>query len=70
LIDPSATESFISGATLKRINVKEVKDDEFIFVETPFGAKQKVGGKVTGCILNMGEFFARSNLYITILGIA
>jgi hypothetical protein len=32
------------------------------------GAKQKVGGKVTGCILNLGEFFTKANLYITILG--
>jgi hypothetical protein len=32
------------------------------------GAKQKVGGKVTVCILNLGEFFTRANLYIIILG--
>jgi hypothetical protein len=32
------------------------------------GAKQKVGGKVMGCALNLGEFFMRFNLYITILG--
>jgi hypothetical protein len=32
------------------------------------GAKQKVGGKVTGCSLNLGEFFTSANLYITILG--
>jgi hypothetical protein len=49
LIDPSATESFISGAVLKRIKVKAVKQDEFSFVEMPSGAKQKVGGKVMGC---------------------
>jgi hypothetical protein len=68
LIDPSATKSFISGAALKRIKVKEVKQDEFIFVEMASGAKQKVGGKVTGCILNLGEFVIRANLYVTILG--
>ena len=28
LIDPSATKSFISGAVLKRIKVKAVKQDE------------------------------------------
>jgi hypothetical protein len=27
-----------------------------------------VGGKVTGCSLNLGEFFTRANLYIMILG--
>ena len=32
------------------------------------GAKQKVGGKVMGCALNLGEFVTRVNLYITILG--
>jgi hypothetical protein len=32
------------------------------------GAKQKVGGKVMGCILNLGEFVTRANLYVTILG--
>jgi hypothetical protein len=32
------------------------------------GAKQKVGGKVTGCALNLGDFFTRANLYIMILG--
>jgi hypothetical protein len=32
------------------------------------GAKQKVGGKVMGCNLNLGEFFTRDNLYVMILG--
>jgi hypothetical protein len=32
------------------------------------GTRQKVGGKVTGCIFNLGEFVTRANLYITILG--
>jgi hypothetical protein len=31
-------------------------------------AKQKVGGKVTGCALNLGDFVTRTNLYVTILG--
>jgi hypothetical protein len=68
LIDPGATESFISGAALKRIKVKAVEQDEFSFIEMASGAKQKVGGKVTGCILNLGEFVTRANLYVTILG--
>jgi riboflavin synthase alpha subunit len=63
-----ATESFISGTTLKRIQVKAVEHDEFSFVEMALRAKQKVGGKVTGCILKLGEFVTRANLYITILG--
>jgi hypothetical protein len=68
LIDPGATESFISGAALKRIKVKADEQDEFSFIERASGAKQKVGGRVTGCTLNLGEFVTRANLYVTILG--
>jgi hypothetical protein len=68
LIDPGATESFISSAALKRFKVKATKHDEFSFIEMASGAKQKVGGKVMGCALNLGEFVIRANLYITILG--
>jgi hypothetical protein len=32
------------------------------------GAKQKVGGKVAGCSLNLVEIVTRENLYVTILG--
>jgi hypothetical protein len=31
-------------------------------------AKHKVGRKDTGCTFNLGEFFTRENLYVTILG--
>jgi hypothetical protein len=68
LIDPGATESFIYGAMLKRIKVKELEQGEFSFVEMASGANQKVGGKVTDCSLNLGEFVTRANMYITILG--
>jgi hypothetical protein len=68
LIDPVATESFIFGAALKRIKVKAVGQEEFSFIEMALGAKQKVGGKVMGCALNLGEFVTRANLYVTILG--
>jgi hypothetical protein len=68
LIDPGATESFISGAVLKRIKVMEIEQDEFSFIEMASVAKQKVGGKATDCILNLGEFVTRANLYVTTLG--
>jgi hypothetical protein len=68
LIYPIATESFISSAMLKRIKVKAIERDEFSFVDMDSGAKHKVGGKVTGCVLNLGEFVTRTNLYVTILG--
>jgi hypothetical protein len=68
LIDLGATKIFISGAALRMIKVKVVKHDEFIFVEVASGAKQKVGGKVTICSLNLGDFVTRANLYIMILG--
>ena len=47
---------------------KAVKQDEFSFVEMASEAKQKVGGKVTGCTLNLGDFVTRGNLYFMILG--
>jgi hypothetical protein len=68
LIDPGATESFISGAALKRIKVKAVEQDDFSFVEMALGAKHKVGEKVTGCALNLGDFVTSVNLYVMILG--
>jgi hypothetical protein len=49
LIDPGAIESFISSVVLKRIKVKEFKQDEFRYVEMASGAKKKVGGKVKNC---------------------
>jgi hypothetical protein len=67
LIDLGATKSFISSATLKRIKVKEVEQDEFNYVEMAAGAKQKVGGKVKDCNINLGEFVTSVNLYITVL---
>jgi hypothetical protein len=67
-LDPGATESFISGEALKIIKVKVVKQDKFGLVEMALGAKQKVGGKVMGYSLNLGDFFTRANLYVTILG--
>jgi hypothetical protein len=68
LIDLGATESFISGEALKIIKVNTIEYDEFIFVEMDSGAKQKVGGKVTGCSLNLRDFVTRANLYVMILG--
>jgi hypothetical protein len=68
LVDPGAIESFISSAVLKRTKVKALEQDEFSFVEMALGAKQKVGGMVTGYILNLGEFVTRANLYVMILG--
>jgi hypothetical protein len=68
LIDPGATESFISAAVLKKIKVKVFEQDEFSFVEIVSGAKENIGGKVRGYTLNLGEFVTRANLYFTILG--
>jgi hypothetical protein len=53
LIDLGSTESFIYGVVLKRIRVKAAEEDEFSFVEMASGAKQKVGGRVMGCSLNL-----------------
>jgi hypothetical protein len=32
------------------------------------GAKQEMGGRVTGCALKLGEFVTRVILYVTTLG--
>jgi hypothetical protein len=53
---------------LKIIKVKVVEHDEFRFVEMASGAKQKFGGKITSCTLNLGDFVTRANLYVTTLG--
>jgi hypothetical protein len=47
---------------------KAVEQEELSFVEMASGARQKVGGRVTGCALNLGEFVTRVNLNVTILG--
>jgi uncharacterized protein with GYD domain len=68
LIDPGAIESFISSVVLKRIKVKEVKKDDFRYVELASGAKEKFGGKIKDFIINFGEFVACVNLFLTTLG--
>jgi hypothetical protein len=68
LIYPGAIESFISSLELKRIKVKEIEQDEFRYIEMASGAKQKFGGKVMNCIINLGYFVKKANLYVTILG--
>ena len=42
LIDPSATNIFISSVELKSIKVKAVKLDEFIFLEMASEAKKRL----------------------------
>jgi hypothetical protein len=54
--------------TLHDVVQKTVVQDKFSFIEKASEAKQKVGGRVTGCALNLGEFVTRVNLYVTILG--
>jgi hypothetical protein len=68
LIDLGAIERFICSAVLKRINVKEVKQDEFKYIEMEFGAKQKVEGNVTNCRINLGDFVMKEDIYVMILG--
>jgi hypothetical protein len=48
--------------------VKAIKQDEFRYVELASGAKQKVGGKVNHCKINLGEFVASVTLFVTTLG--
>jgi hypothetical protein len=48
--------------------VKVVEQDEFIYVELASGAKQKVGGKVRDCKINLDECVASVNIFVTTLG--
>jgi hypothetical protein len=68
LIDPRATNSFIYSDVLKRLKFKEVEQDEFRYAKMTSGAKQKVGGKVKDCNINLGDFITNVNLYVTVLG--
>ena len=54
--------------TLHYVVLKVVVQDKYSFIERASEAKQKVGEKVTGCALNLGEFVTRVNLYVMILG--
>jgi hypothetical protein len=54
--------------TLHDVVLKADVQDKFSFIERASEANQKVGGKVTGCAINQGEFVMRDNLYVTILG--
>jgi hypothetical protein len=53
---------------LKRIKVKAIEQNKFSLVEMDSKSKQKVGGNITGCSLNLGEFVTRDNLYVMTLG--
>jgi len=67
LIDRGAIEIFISSVVLKKIKVKEVDKNMFRYIEMALGAKQRVGGKVTDCSINLGDFVTKAKLYVTIL---
>jgi hypothetical protein len=68
LIYPGAIERFIYSTVLKRIKVKLVEQDEFRYTEMELIVKQKVGGKVTDCSINLRDFVTKVDLYVTILG--
>jgi hypothetical protein len=54
--------------TLHDFVPKAVVQDKFSFTGMASEAKQKVGGRVTGCTLNLGDLVTRVSLYVTILG--
>jgi hypothetical protein len=68
LIDLDVARRFIYSAVLKKIKVNAGEYDEFRYVEMDSGAKQKVGGRVRNCYINLGYFVTNSHLYVTILG--
>jgi hypothetical protein len=68
LIDPGATESFISSSALKIIKVKEVEKYEFRYIELALGAKKKVGRKIKYCNIILGDLVAIVNIFVITLG--
>jgi hypothetical protein len=56
LIYLGATESFISGAVLKRIKVNVVQQDDFSFVEMASGAKKRLEERLQAVSLTWDIF--------------
>jgi hypothetical protein len=58
----------LTPQTLHDAVQKTVVQDEFRFLGKASEAEQKVGGRATGCALNLGKFVMRVSLYVTISG--
>eukprot|EP00253_Pinus_taeda_P004738 PITA_04738 len=69
LIDPGATDSFISLNALSMIKHKATPQYEFRHVEMACGMKRNVGKMVKDCEVDLGVCKTKVSLYSTILGV-
>jgi len=68
LIDPGATESFISPNVLVKCGLVAAEQKDFDQVEMASGRTQYVGPLVRDCTLDLGVCTTSINLYVTTLG--
>eukprot|EP00253_Pinus_taeda_P021555 PITA_21555 len=67
LIDPGATDSFISPSTILRCGLTAHEQSNFRMVEMASGSQQSVGSIVRDCSVNIGGYDTKLNLYSTTL---
>ena len=65
LVDPGATESFISYEALSRCKVMASTQDDFNIVEMASGITQRVGELVKDCQVDLGMCVTKVSLYAT-----
>ena len=68
LIDPGATDSFISPLALEKCGLASHAQSDFDQVEMASGWKQSVGRLVKNCIVMIGNVSTKMKLYTTTLG--
>lgn len=68
LIDPGATDSFISVPTLEKCGLAAQVQNDFAQVEMALGRRQTVGLVVKNCIMKLGGMVTKVKLYSTTLG--
>eukprot|EP00253_Pinus_taeda_P028908 PITA_28908 len=68
LIDPGATDSFISPSTILRCGLIAHEQSNFRMVEMASGSQQSLGSMVRDCSVNIGGCHTKINLYSTTLG--
>jgi len=68
LIDPGATDSFISPSTILRCGLTAHEQSNIRMVEMASGSLQSVGSMVRDCSVNIGGCDTKMNLYSTTLG--
>lgn len=68
LIDPGATDSFISVSTLEKCGLAAQVQNDFAQVEMASGRRQTVGLVAKNCIMKLGGMVTKVKLYSMTLG--